>query len=344
MRSLAWAVVGLAAIATTGADAQTSLLPDLVPTLPADSVPPPDPRGTVSLTVENDLFGGSDRNFTNGLLLTWRSPSADLPGPFAWANRNMEWLLGPGNLRWGVSLGQNIYTPEDTRANVPNPRDRPYAGHLYGAFTLSRQTELTQTILELQAGVVGPSALGEQAQNGWHRMFNIERSNGWNYQLKDEPVVDLLAERRWRVPLVTLAGIPTELIPEVAGSIGNGQTYASVGAVWRIGTALETDWGPVRIRPALAGSAFILPREDFGWYGFVGVEGRAVARDIFLDGNTWQDGPRVDKRPFVGDLQVGAAVIWRGMRLAYTQIIRSEEFYGQNGVQVFGSISVSARF
>ncbi|WP_431283755.1 lipid A deacylase LpxR family protein [Humitalea sp. 24SJ18S-53] len=352
MRRLAWALALLpplaAAPAPNPAMAQTSLLPslpDLVPTLPPDQVPAPDPRGTLSFTAENDLFGGgSDRNYTNGLLLTWSSPSANLPGPFAWANRNLDWLMGPGSLRWGVSLGQNIYTPEDTAANVPDPNDRPYAGHLYGAFTLSRQTELTQTILELQAGVVGPSALAEQAQNGWHRIFNIDRANGWDYQLKDEPVIDVLAERRWRVPLAPLFTIPTEIIPEAAGSVGNGAIYGSVGAMWRIGTALETDWGPVRIRPALAGSAFLSPREEFGWYAFLGAEGRVIGRDIFLDGNTWQDGPRVDKRPFVADLQVGAAVIWRGMRLAYTQIVRSEEFYGQNGMQVFGSLSLSARF
>ncbi|UFN50699.1 lipid A deacylase LpxR family protein [Roseomonas sp. OT10] len=314
-------------------------------TRPVDSVPPPDQYGTWSLTTENDLFGGgSDRNYTNGLLLTWRSPSADLPGPFAWLDRQMDWVMGPGELRWGLSLGQNMYTPTDTQRRNPDPRDRPYAGHLYGAFSLSRTTELTQTLLEIQAGVVGPAALGEQVQNNYHRLINVDTAKGWDYQLKDEPALDVLLERRWRLPLQALGGIRTEAIPSVTLAVGNVQTYASAGGMLRLGTALDADWGPVRIRPALAGSGFIRPRDEFGWYVFAGVEGRAIARDIFLDGNTWRDSRSVDKRPLVGDLQAGVAVLWQGMRLAYTQVLRTEEFYGQKGAQSFGSISLSVRF
>ena len=62
--------------------------------------------------------------------------------------------------------------------------------------------------------------------------------------------------------------------------------------------------------------------------------------DIFLDGNTWRDGsPSVDKRPLVGDLSAGVVVHWRGIRLAYSQVFRTEEFYGQRGgAQSFGSV------
>ena len=86
------------------------------------------------------------------------------------------------------------------------------------------------------------------------------------------------------------------------------------------------------------------PREDFEWYVFTGLEGRAVGRDIFLDGNTFRDSRSVDKRIFVGDFQAGVAVVYRGIRVALTQVWRSEEFYGQSGRQKFGSLSVSFRF
>ena len=39
---------------------------------------PPDDRATFSLSVDNDLFGGTDKFFTSGVLLSYRSPS-DLP-------------------------------------------------------------------------------------------------------------------------------------------------------------------------------------------------------------------------------------------------------------------------
>lgn len=310
------------------------------------AAPPPDPLGTLTFTTENDLFGGgTDRYYTNGVLLSWRSPSADLPRPFAWIDDQLSWVFGPGDLRWGLSLGQNIYTPADKYSYVPNPRDRPYAAHLYGTFSLVRSTQATQTLFELQAGVVGPSALGEEVQNNYHRLIGVRRLNGWDYQLKDEPALNALLERRWRVPLQPLAGFDTEVIPSAVAAFGNVAIYAGGGAMVRLGRGLDADWGPTQIRPSLAGSSFFQPRQEFGWYVFAGLDGRVVGRDIFLDGNTFRaHGPSVDRRPFVGEAKIGAAAFWRGTRIAYTQVVRSEEFYGQRGTQTFGSLSVSFRF
>ena len=309
-------------------------------------LPPPDPQGTLTFTTENDLFGGgTDRYYSNGALLTWRSPSAELPRPLAWLDHQLAWLFGPGELRWGASLGQSIYTPEDKRRNIPDPRDRPYAGHLYGSVSLVRSTATTQTLLELQAGVVGPSALGEQVQNNYHRLINVKRLNGWDYQLRDEPALNATLERRWRVGLGRIGALETELIPSLTAAAGTVAIHAGGGGLLRIGQGLEADWGPARIRPALAGSSFFQPRQDFGWYAFVGVQARAVGRDIFLDGNSFRNGgPSVPRRWLVGEAQAGAAVYWRGTRISYTQVVRSEEFYGQRGTQTFGSVSVSFRF
>lgn len=340
-----------AAVWAAGAPALAQTAPGAVPGAapPATvrvAVPPPDPAGTLTFIAENDLFGGgTDRYYSNGVLLSWRSPSADPPAPVAWINDRLTWLFGPGTMRWGLSLGQNIFTPEDKYSYVPDPRDRPYAAHLYVTFSLTRATETALTLLDLQAGVVGPSALGEEVQNNYHRLIGVRRLNGWDYQLKDEPTLNAYAERRWRVPLGRLGGVDTEVIPSVTAALGNVAIYAGGGAALRLGQGLEADWGPARIRPALAGSSFFQPRQEFGWYVFAGVNGRAVGRDLFLDGNTFRShGPSVDRRPLVGEATAGAAVFWRGTRLAYTQVVRSKEFYGQRGTQTFGSLSASFRF
>ncbi|PHK96621.1 hypothetical protein CR162_01485 [Pseudoroseomonas rhizosphaerae] len=318
--------------------------PAIAQAIPGDQAPPPDPKGTLSFSLENDMFGGSDRYYTNGFQLAWRSPSADLPAPLGWLNDRLDWLMGPGALRWGLAFGQSLYTPRNTDTVLPDPRDRPYAGYLYGAASLSRVSGRTANLFELQLGVVGPSALGEFVQNNYHDIINIDQTNGWKSQLKDEPAITALYERKWRLPLGQLNGFGLEAIPSATVSLGNVQTYAAVGGLLRLGEGLEADLGPPRIRPALAGSTAFQPRQDFGWYVFAGLDGRAIARDIFLDGNTWRDSRSVDKRILVGDAQAGVAVLWRGMRFAYTQVWRSEEFYGQEGVQSFGSLSVSFRF
>ncbi|MFC3124834.1 lipid A deacylase LpxR family protein [Pseudoroseomonas globiformis] len=308
------------------------------------AAPTPDPKGTFSFSIENDMFGGSDRYYTNGFLFAYRSPSTDLPRPLERLDDHLNWALGAGNLRWGLAFGQSLYTPQDTQTSQPDLRDRPYAAYLYGALSISRTTPTTSNLLELQAGVIGPSALGEFVQNNYHDLINIPQTNGWNSQLKDEPALTALYERKWRIPLPHLAGQQAEIIPSATLSLGNVQTYAGVGGVFRFGQGLDADFGPPRIRPALAGSTWIQPEQEFGWYIFAGLDGRAMARDVFLDGNTWRESRSVDKRILVGDAQAGVAVLWRGMRFAYTQVWRSEEFYGQKGLQSFGSLNVSVRF
>ncbi|MCK8787609.1 lipid A deacylase LpxR family protein [Roseomonas sp. NAR14] len=301
--------------------------------------------GSLSLTNENDMWGGTDRYYTNGLQARWTSPAGPPTGAVGWLDRQAGWLLGPGEFRWGLGLSQSIFTPEDIRRRVPDPFDRPYAGHLYGSLTLERATETRRTVLEFQLGLTGPGAGGEFVQNRWHDVINKFHAEGWRYQLRDEPTFGVLTERDWRVALPPVRGIAAEVIPNATLALGNAYTYAGTGALLRLGNALDADWGPVRIRPALSSSPLTRPREEFGWYAFVGVGGRLVARNLFLDGSTFRSGsPSVDRRWAVGEVQFGAALLWRGMRLSYTHVIQSEEFTRQHNGQVFGSLSLTIPF
>lgn len=322
-------------------------LPDaLTPTLGTVAPPPPDPIGSWTFNYENDTLGGTDRNYSSGLQIAWRSPSTELPGLLRWLDEQADVLLGPGSVRWGAGLVQAIYTPEDTQRRIPDPRDRPYAGHLYGALVLQRDNGSTLNTLELQAGVIGPSSLGEFVQNSVHEAIRVDTTKGWDRQLRDELALNVVFERTRRSAPLELGGLQADMLNSFTVSLGNVATYAGAGLALRLGQGLEADYGAPRIRPALVGSAFFQPREAFGWYGFIGGQGRAVARDIFLDGNTWQDGgPSVERRPLVADVTAGAVVHWRGFRLAYSHVWRTEEFYGQRGgLQSFGSVGFTARF
>jgi lipid A 3-O-deacylase len=104
-----------------------------------------------------------------------------------------------GAPRWGLSLGQSIFTPADTRRRNPDPLDRPYAGWLFGSVSLVSSTATALGAMELRVGMIGPSALGRQAQNGVHRLRSLPLAEGWAYQLRDEPGVNLILARQWRV-------------------------------------------------------------------------------------------------------------------------------------------------
>lgn len=301
--------------------------------------------GTLSLVFENDLFYDTDRNYTNGVRAAWLSGPEGTP---PWALRAARWFpLFPdgGTVRTSYALGQNMYTPEDIALREPPLDDRPYAGWLYGSIGLIAETGRRLDQLELTLGVVGPASLAEQTQKLVHDITDSPEPRGWDTQLKNEPGLVLTYQRGWRGFVSrSISGFGFDATPHVGGALGNVFTYANAGVMLRFGQRLPLDYGPPRIQPSLPGSGFFAPQEGFGWYLFAGVEGRAVARNIFLDGNTFRDSRGVEKEPLVGDFQFGIALAWRNMRLGYTHVLRTREFETQNEADAFGALSLTVRF
>jgi len=156
-------------------------------------------------------------------------------------------------------------------------------------------------------------------------------------------VVNLNAERIWRLPVAGTDFGDVDVLPAVGAQLGTIRVAASAGARVRFGQGLERDFGTPRIRPTIADAPPPVG-EGFGWYVFGGVGGYAVGRDITLDGNTWRDSRSVDHRPFVADLEVGAAVFWYNVRLSYTHVWRTKEFVSQRSGFTFGAVSLAFSF
>ena len=305
-----------------------------------------DDRGTVSLVYENDwVDGGKDRNYTNGLRLSYMSGTAPTDGLSDWISR---YLVGENETsvrRRGFAVGHSIFTPNDITADVPDPEDHPYAGWLYGEYTLmtARPDQVDQ--FTIQIGIVGPSAGGEWVQNEVHKLIGADEAKGWEYQLDDEVGVVLSYDRRFRALWeVGDSSLGADITPSAGITVGNIQTNARVGAMFRIGQDLRTDYGPTRIRPALAGAGYFTPLDGLSWYIFGGVEGRYVAHDIFLDGSLFQDSPSVGSNEFVGDLQAGFVVQLQDVQFAFTYVERTPEFKGQSGAHRFGAFTISTKF
>ncbi|MBK19629.1 MAG: hypothetical protein CMM52_12415 [Rhodospirillaceae bacterium] len=143
-----------------------------------------------------------------------------------------------------------------------------------------------------------------------------------------------------------IGGLDADFTPHAGVSLGNVLTQASVGFTVRVGGNLRNhdDYGPPRIRPSLPGSDYFVRSDGLSWYLFFGADGRGVLHNIFLDGNTFSSSHSVSKKPFVGDIQGGVAVIWGRTRLAYTHIFRTKEFDSQDDTDQFGSVSLSFIF
>jgi len=317
-------------------------------TLPEESVPTrvvEDKRAVYSVSFENDIFAGGDNNYTNGVRFSYYAPESDVPSWLENTANALPFFAEEGHKRWGISVGQSMFTPDDITVRTRQPNDQPYAGFLYGSATVISDTGETLDTFQITAGVVGPSSYAEQTQKFIHSATDSPYPNGWDFQLKDEPALMLSYERKWRsLYEFTPFGWGFDLTPSVGANVGNVYTNAVVGAYARFGYDLPADYGPPLIRPSLSGTDFFVPNRDFGWYLFGGVEGQAVARNIFLDGNTWKDSDSVDKEPLVGGVQAGVAFTVYDTRIAYTHVIRSDQFKGQKEREEYGALNVSMRF
>jgi len=304
-----------------------------------------DDKGIFNVVLENDVFNGTDRDYTNGIRFSYLTPEENLPD---WIRKgaNILPIAGKGNKRISLAVGQSMFAPEDITRKVPARGDHPYAGWLYGSIGLVSDTGKTLDNVMLTVGVVGPWSYAEQTQKFVHHVIDSPQPQGWDNQLKNEPGIVLTYERKWRGLLeATPFGVGVDVTPHVGLNVGNVNTDASTGITFRLGYDLPADYGPPRIRPSLPGSDFFIPTKQLGGYLFTTLGERAVARNIFLDGNTFRSGgPHVDKERFVGSVQFGAAITYGSARLSYTQVFMDKEYKTQQHAPEFGVVTLSYRF
>lgn len=298
-------------------------------------------RGVWDVASENDVYGGwGDRYYTNGMRLAYVSPDMLAPGARERAS----------TLRWFGGAAHEIYAPHDRYSAVPPEGDHPYSAWLYATGGLAWADAASLDLFTLNAGVVGPSALGEPVQNNYHRFIGVKPLNGWDSQLRDEPGVNVAWVRVWRVTLARGGSSwGAQLLPRAGGEAGTVRTRAFAGAQLRFGVNLPDDFGEMRMREGLTGAApaSFVRRTDSrlapdSWYVFVDAQGEARARNMALDGNLWHDSRSVDSKPFVGQFSAGIAAHWGAARVALSQMVRTREFAGQEDDPfVYGALTVT---
>ncbi len=356
-------VVALAKSVSTGAEENSSQAPSATQPLeePNNQKIQKTPAiATVVLYFENDLFYDTDKYYTNAVQLRLISPPLNrlidnkiLPDVFDGLLDKTEDIQS-NTLQYNLSagFGQIIYTPEDTDARELQQEDRPYAGHLYGFLAIHAKRQHIMDTAELRFGIVGPSALGEQAQNETHRFRGFDTAKGWQHQLRDEPTLGLTWTRNYRLNHEAVNnGWNWDALPYHSLTAGNALTQAAAGVELRYGYNLPGSFASSQIRHGSGIDAPLpedkrhLQTDKLGYYLFAGLEGRAIAHNIFLDGNTWKSSHSVDKNIFVGEFNLGVALIYDGMRIAYNHVYKTKEFENQSGSgQHFGSITLSFPF
>lgn len=300
-----------------------------------------------SLKIENDIIStGSDGHYTNGFeLMRSFKPDAD-----HWSRRFAGVLPG-----WSADevdnvayrLGHQIYTPNDIERTELIEDDRPYAGLLFAGLSIfsDHQHEGWRGAsgLHLDLGIVGPAAGGKKIQRRVHEATNSDEPRGWDNQLRNEPFVNLAYQHRWWLQQ-RFAGLEFEYGPSAGFSLGNLYTYGSAGLGLRIGQGLARSFSIPAVAPAQSGSMFFDQGGGFAWNLFANVEGRYMAQNMLLEGNTFKSSHSVDPNEWVGDAKAGIALTWSSWQVAFASVWRTREFNGQDKHDQFGSLTVSTWF
>jgi len=133
---------------------------------------------------DNDVYLGLglDRYYTQGFLLGLTKAIN--------THSKKNWIKKTASF----SIGQEIYTPYVAYSEVKEDVDRPFAGYLYVSSALNWFTKAEEVFsAEVQVGIIGPHALGEEVQAGWHKTFGFYEVRGWQFQLNNAFQVNLNA-------------------------------------------------------------------------------------------------------------------------------------------------------
>ncbi|WP_193162747.1 lipid A deacylase LpxR family protein [Microbulbifer hainanensis] len=311
----------------------------------------------IILRVDNDLFAGSDRGYSNGVEIGFLSQTVDdwqdtrLPTGYRSINHWTGWLRPQGyrDYNMSVTISHDIYTPGDWRRRDIIADDQPYAGVFLLGLQYNGRDADTMHSTSLYLGMVGPSARAAEIQRGVHKLVGSDRFHGWDNQLADEPVFRLHSEWFSRYSLVRTGHDrwQQDLVLHGGGSLGNLQTGANAGVEWRFGPTLPDNFGSAPLLQAATGPA-PEPSHNFSpqWkmHGFVILDLAAVVQDITLDGNTWKDSHSVDRRPLRAGVGAGIAADYGKWRFAFARYLGTREFEGQLSPPEFGRLTVRRDF
>lgn len=304
-----------------------------------------DDSNIFTISHENDFFAGDDLGYTSGVRFSWLSSELKTYDIHKKIMNSIPFVKSNGHKRYNLSISHTMYTPEDLQRRDLIVNDRPYASH--ASFDLGLINDLGNSYdsFQLSLGLIGPSTKGKEIQKFVHHNISGVDPKGWGNQLKDEVGISLIYEKKIKkIFEVSPLGYNVVISPNYGGSLGNFHTYLTSGLTMKFGYNASTDYEPPLIRPNLPGSDYFSSKEKLSYYFFTGIEGRLVARNIFLDGNTFRSSHHIKKRVFNNGIQIGAAVVYNDVRIAYVHNFMSKEFKGQRKRDEFGAFTISKRF
>jgi len=298
---------------------------------------------------ENDMFGNfTDAQYSSGekFNLTYHVNNPE--------NVLYDFLSSDGSdeeIFLTFNLANQIYTPIDLTQTELIEDDRPYAGWTYVEAGMHKSTNKTMNSLSLKIGMVGPASGSEEIQTGIHKLVNAGLPMGWDNQLSNELGVNLsyIYKQRY-VPKPIFGWLESAVIPYGQIDLGNVSTLAALGTFVRVGYNIPKDFGLATMDfggesniPVYEENLLSLKKNWSVSFNF-SLTGSAVARDIFLDGNTFKSSHSVDKNIFVAYASIGLSARYKTFTLDVTNTRNTKKGDKEGALQDVGTVIASWQF
>ena len=273
-----------------------------------------DSISTFEFRWSNDFVYQTDRYYTNGFAIEYlKSQTED-------SNLNSILLTSKFNdlVVSGYTLIQDIFTPK-AKFYIPDQLkdDRPFASYiLLGVKKLSFNEKTNiELYSELQTGILGPSALGEQTQNGIHSTLPSGKVNGWENQISNSFMLNYSV----RIQKYLRVTNPIEISGFASTQIGLPFTNVGAGIQSRIGM-------------------FSLFPEEFAYFSskhlelylILSTEINIVGYNATLQGGLFSESIYTlnSINRVVGKGSIGFNLRYKTFRLKYSQQFLTPEFSG----------------
>ncbi|MEN8147923.1 MAG: lipid A deacylase LpxR family protein [Campylobacterota bacterium] len=301
----------------------------------------------INFYFENDVFSNTDSDYSDGSrlsVLMYRTEGEDewLNIPFTDGFERVHFI--------SFSLTQQIFTPDDLTRSDLIVDDRPYAGWLYFETGLHQSSETDLDSLSMQIGVIGPASRMKELQSFIHEIIGSEPPQGWDNQLNNELGLQLNYQHKWRYVPQPVLGMESSIVPFVGGELGNIAVKANTGILLRMGWNVPEDFGSSSIDEAgengipVRRKCLFTVSKPWSLNFSLASGGTFVARDIFLDGNTFSESHSVEKNYFKGYGSFGLSGRYKNFSLDYIQTYHSTQFNSKKGIHSIGSVVLSYIF
>jgi lipid A 3-O-deacylase len=294
-------------------------------------------KNEIGIQSDNDAYLATkqDRYYTNGLFFYFRT--ALNPNKKQDTSKIIKKI-------WSISAGQKMYNPYTGKIEFTSQIDRPFAAYLYGGTSLQWHYKNEDFLkLEVQGGILGPSAKGKESQEFYHKIFGFYKISGWQYQIKDEASVNFILN--YQKLIQRSANLKTDFSLPLEARLGNTFNGAKAGILFRTGDLNPFHQSAAANSTVSTYSLKTLSNKEF--YFFLKPSLDYVIYDATISGGLFgknKEFKKFEPVPFVFSQELGVVFSQKRWTSSFKLLFKTKEVKNANKTHQYGAFELFYRF